>query len=188
MAAQQTNLCIYRRGHRLRRNTGPYCTALSLDVMSSVKCAAGEDRGISLCLYLSAWCSTLPNQKIFTVEQNIRGQHTELRGSTLYPSRTMFVCSRRKTSVSSGLRCELPAPVSGVVRCRSGDLRSRQEVLRDCLSPEVEGGIPRDGAAMSGRFCATTRAEKSTSPESAIWPHRLHCWAQINKAENSAQK
>lgn len=65
------------------------------------------------------------------------------------------------------------------------DLRGWQEVLQDCLSPEVEGAFPCDGTVMSGWF-VWVRMEKTTSPESAIRPHRLHCWAQTNIAENSA--
>lgn len=42
-------------------------------------------------------------------------RRTELRGSTVYPSRTMFVCVQCKMSVSSGFQRDLPVPVSGVV-------------------------------------------------------------------------
>ena len=58
MAARRTNLCVYKKGHCRRRNSGPYCTALGLCVMSSVKWAAGEDWGIlslslSVCVVLN---------------------------------------------------------------------------------------------------------------------------------------
>lgn len=50
-------------------------------------------------------------------------RHTELRGSTLYSSPTMFVCVQRKTGVSSGLRCDPPVPISAVVVVFGAGLR-----------------------------------------------------------------
>lgn len=112
MAAQQTNLCVYRKGHRLRRNTGPYCTALSLYVMSSVKWAAGQGWGVlSVCVVLNFTKS----KDFYCRMKHLQTRHTELRGSTLYPSRTLFVCVRCKTSAGSGFRCDLPVPVSSIV-------------------------------------------------------------------------
>lgn len=128
MAAQQTNQCVYGKGHCLRRNTGPYCTALSLDVMSSVKWAAGQDWGI-LCLSFSV-CVVLNFTKpkdffffFYCRTKHPQTRHTELRGSTLYSSPTMFVCVQRKTGVSSGLRCDPPVPISAVVVVFGAGLR-----------------------------------------------------------------
>lgn len=117
MAAQQSNLCVYRKGHCLWRNTGPYCKALSLRVMSSVKRAAGEDRGIlSLSFPDCAALNFTESKHFFTVEWNIHRQGAQSSEGALciQDSRTVFVCVQCKTSVSSGFRCDLPVPVRGV--------------------------------------------------------------------------
>lgn len=191
MAAQQTNQCVYGKGHCLRRNTGPYCTALSLYVMSSVKWAAGEDWGI-LCLSFCV-CVVLNFTKpkdffFFNAEQNIHRQGTQSSEEALciqvQPCLFVFSVRRASALVSTVIRLFL---LVLLLLCSEQvwGLRSWQEVLRDCLSPEVKGGFPCDGAVMSGWF-VWVRMEKPTSPESAIRPHGLHCWAQINNAENSA--
>lgn len=114
MAEQQTNLCVYRKGHCLWRNTGPYCTALSLYVMSSVKFAAGEDWGI-FSLYLALLDSWLYKSKDFygKMKHPPTLHPPEFRGHALQPSQIMFVCGLCKMS---SFCCDLPVfPLSGIV-------------------------------------------------------------------------
>lgn len=186
MAAQQSNLCVYRKGHCLRRNTGPYCTALSLYVMSSVKWAAGEDWGILSLSFSDYVALNFTKSKDFYCRmKHPQTRRTELRGSTVYPSRTMFVCVQCKMSVSSGFQCDLPVPVSGVVVVFGTGLGF--EELTESIA-----GLPfawgRGRHSLGWRWFVLVGVEKTTSPESEIWPYRLHSWAQINNTEYSAQK
>lgn len=191
MAVQKTNQCVYTKGHCLWRNTGPYCTALSLCVMSSIKWAAGEDWGIlSLSLSVCVVLNFTKSKDFYCRTKHPQTRHTEPRGSALYSKRTMFVCVQSKTSVSSGLRCDLPVPISGVVVVFGAGLRV--EELTGCIAglPFAWGQgkhSPVMVVVMSGWF-VRVKMEKTTSPESAIRPYRLHCWAQIKQHSKFSTK
>lgn len=158
----------------------------SIKPLCDVKCKVGCWGGLRHPL-----CSTLPYQRIFTVEWNIQRQGTQSSEEALciQVGPCLFVFSVRHASALVSAAICLFLLVALLCLEQVWDLRSWQKVLRDCLSPEVERGLPCDGAVMWGWFLRVG-LEKITYPESAIWPsqawYRLHFWAQINNTKNSA--
>lgn len=153
MAAQQTNLCVYEKGQCLQRNAGTHCTALSLYVMSSVKPAAGEDWGTHARSLSDCVVTNFTKSKDFRYRiKRLQTRRTELGGAGTYPSPTAFVCARCKTGKGGLVSAAICLfPLVPLLLEQVWDLSSWQEGLRDCLSPQVDRGIPCDGAATRGR-------------------------------------
>lgn len=83
-----------------------------------VECKVGRRGGLRhpLSVFIRLRGAQLsPNERIFTVEQNIHRQGAQSSEEALHPSRTVFVCVQCEASVSSGLCCDLSVPVSGTV-------------------------------------------------------------------------